>query len=280
MVDVAWFDTPAGGRLAWVGLGGDRGPTLVVLPGLSDGLLPLSEERARQALRAFPSLPFQIRMLSYGEHFDGPPTTAQLAADAAAFVEEHVSEPVAVTGHSMGGLVAQHLAADRPDLVSHLVLTATLAAPVESFVRRIQRWHDLVVDGKWRDFYRDAIVASYTGSELLKRKIALRVLGAKPVPHLVERHRQLAQACLAHDSSDVLERITAPALVIAGEQDDVVPSSASRDLAERLPHGQFVLFDHAAHGFPEQYPHRTYREVARFLDLDPDLSRKVLEDRS
>ena len=277
MVDLEWFDLPAGGRLPFVRLGGVTGPTMVVLPGLSDGLLPLSDDRARDALRPFPSLPFQIRLVSYRHPLDGAVSTQALAADVIAFVEGHVGTPVAVTGHSMGGLVAQHLASARPDLVTHLVMTATLAAPVTAFTRRIERWDDLVAGGHWRDFYRDAVSASYTGSELLKRRIALRVLGAKPVPDLAGRHHHLAQACLAHDARDDLADITSPTLVMAGERDPVVPPAASRALAEGIPDGRFVVLDHAAHGFPEQYPHRTYREVARFLDLDPDLARRVLE---
>lgn len=277
MVDLEWFDLPTGRRLPFVRLGGTSGPTMVVLPGLSDGLLPLSDDRARDALRPFRSLPFQIRMVSYRHPVDGAVSTQDLAADVIAFIEGHVAAPVAVTGHSMGGLVAQHLASSRPDLVTHLVMTATLAAPVTAFARRIERWDDLVAGGHWRDFYRDAISASYTGSELLKRRIALRVLGAKPVPDLVGRHHHLAQACLAHDTRDALSAISSPTLVMAGERDPVVPPAASRALAETIPDGRFVVLDHAAHGFPEQYPHRTYREVARFLDLDPDLSRRVLE---
>ena len=45
--------------------------------------------------------------------------------------EDHqsvVGQPVLVTAHSMGGMVAQWLAVRRPDLVRRLVLTATLAS--------------------------------------------------------------------------------------------------------------------------------------------------------
>lgn len=285
MLDLEWFDLPARRRpaarcrvrLPFVRLGGTAGPTMVVLPGLSDGLLPLSEDRARDALRSFRPLPFQIRMVSYRDPLDDAVSTEELAADVVAFIDGHVGAPVVVTGHSMGGLVAQHVASTRPDLVTRLVLTATLAAPVTAFARRIERWDDLVARGHWRDFYRDAVAASYTGSELLKRRVALRVLGAKPVPHRVGRHHSLAQACLAHDSRDALSNITPPTLVMAGERDPVVPPAASRSLADALPDARFVVLDHASHGFPEQYPHRTYREVARFLDLDHDLSRRILE---
>jgi len=164
--------------------------------------------------------------------------------------------------------------------VSTVELAADVVAFIEAFANRIERWDELVAAGRWRDFYRDAIAASYTGSELLRRRVALRVLGAKPVPHLVDRHRALAMACLRHDSRPTLGDVAAPTLVLAGARDAVVPAHASRALAEAIPNGTFVTLDHVAHGFPEQSPHRTYREVARFLDLDPALSRRILGESS
>ena len=58
-----------------------------------------------------------------------------LAASAAALIEAVApaagSEPVAVVGQGMGGMVAQELALRRPDLVQHLVLMCTTAAVQE-----------------------------------------------------------------------------------------------------------------------------------------------------
>lgn len=276
MTDAEWFTLRSGARMPFMVFGSDDERTVVALPGLSDGLLPLSEPHARQALKILADLPFQLVLLSYAHPLGEGITTRQLSRDAAEFLRSRRSRPVAVLGHSMGGMVAQHLAAEHPDLVSRLVLTATLAAPEPSFVAHLERWDRLVVNEEWRAFSREAITTSYTGSEVLRRRIALRVLGPHPAPHLASRHHALTQACLSHDSRAVLTDIQAPTLVLAGAEDPVVAPAAALRLAEEIPAAKFEVFEHASHGFPEQFPHRTFGAVAGHLGLDPNLSRRLL----
>jgi pimeloyl-ACP methyl ester carboxylesterase len=89
-----------------------------------------------------------------------------------------VDRPAWLFAHSMGAMVAQHLAVDRPDLVAGLALSATLARADDPFRAVLARWETLVVARRWRDFSLEALTASYTGSELLRRRIALRVTEA------------------------------------------------------------------------------------------------------
>lgn len=249
-------------------LGDPSGPTIVALPGLSDGLLPLSEPRARRLAASAPmrQIPFRVLALSHRHPVQAGTSTRELADDAAAFVDRVVGEPVVVTGHSMGGMVAQWLAARRPDLVAGLVLTATLARPDVGFRDTLERWQALVEAGAWRAFAADANAVSYTGSELLRRRLLLRLTRPDRAPHLVGRHRALTRACLEHDSREDLGRITCPTLVMAGVCDPVVAPSASRALADRIEGARFVALDRLAHGFPEQAPDRTFDEIAALMD--------------
>lgn len=269
-----WLELEDGGRMPWMELGDPSGPTIVALPGLSDGLLPLSEPRARRLATATPTrrLPFRVIALSHRHPVEGGTTTRDLADDAAAFVERVVGAPVVVTGHSMGGMVAQWLAARRPDLVHRLVLTATLARPDAGFRATLGRWQQLVEAGGWRAFAADANAVSYTGSELLRRRLLLRLTRPRPVPHLVERHRALTRACLQHDARHVLDRIACPTLVLAGACDPVVDPSSSRALADGIEDARFVVLDGLAHGFPEQSPNRTLAEVSALLGGDGEVA--------
>ncbi len=273
MADLQHYDVP-GGHLPWVAMGGRTGPgpVVVAIPGLSDGLHPLSEPGSIALLRdvAGNATGCRILSLSHRHPVDGA-TTATLAEDVARFVEDVVGHAVVVSAHSMGGMVAQHLAATRPDLVSHLVMTATLARPDDGFRRVLGRWQDLVERGRWRAFYADANACSYTGSELLRRRLLLRVTRPTASPHLVDRHVALTRAALSHDATDVLGRISSPTMVVAGARDRVVAPAASRDLAAAIPGARFAVLDRLAHGFAEQAPARMTALIAEHLDLDLDL---------
>lgn len=257
-------------HMPWLGLGGADTPVVVALPGLTDGLMPLSEERTRRGMRSVPheDLPFRLLLLSYRHPLGADTDTRDLAADVAAFIRDVVGHAVGVTGHSMGGMVAQWLAADHPELVTHLALTATAARPDQALCATLPRWLRLVEQGRWREFYADANTSSYRGSDLLRRQLLLRVSRAPAMPHLVDRHRVLTGACLSHDTVEVVGGIRCPTLVLAGSEDPVVGPAASRELAGAIPGADLEVLDGMAHGFPEQASRRTYRAVADLMGIE------------
>jgi pimeloyl-ACP methyl ester carboxylesterase len=245
------------------------GPPAVLVPGLTDGLMPVSEPLVRQLLQDAP-LPmdrFHCLMISHRHPALAPLTTQQLAHDVAALLERLVDRPAWLFAHSMGAMVAQHLAVDRPDLVAGLSLSATLARADDPFRRVLARWESLVVARRWRDFALDALTASYTGSELLRRRIALRVTRVPTYDDgLVERHRALTTACASHDASARLAAIRCPTLVLAGSRDEVCPPHHAEALAAAIPGARLEVFDGLGHGFPEQAPRRFARTVLRFIE--------------
>lgn len=263
----------------WIELGELRFPVLetgspdgapaVLVPGLTDGLAPVSSPATRQLLRDAP-LPmqrFRCLVVSHRHPAEAPLTTRQLAQDAAALLDELVGGPSWLFAHSMGAMVAQHLAVDRPDLVAGLVLSASLARADDAFREVLARWESLVTARRWRDFSRAALTASYTGSELLRRRVALRLT---PVPtygaELVARHRALTTACATHDAVDRLGGIACPTLVLAGGRDAVCPPRHAEELAAGIPGARLEVFAGLGHGFPEQAPRRFARTVLRFVD--------------
>lgn len=258
------------GMLSYVALGDPSGRTVVALSGLSDGLAPVTDDHARQAL---PQLPAQLRSLrflvfSYRDRLGPVTTTEELATDVADAIEQVCEPPVAVTGHSMGGMVAQHLAATRPDLVERLVLSATTACAGPQLRAVTERWDRLVTAGRWRAFYRDAIDTSFTGSDRVRRRLLLRLGSAPEAEDRVERHLALSAACRGHDSTTVLGDILCPTLVLAGELDPVIPVPSSRALAEAIPDATFEIFPGVGHGFPEQLWRRYIDRLVSFVTAE------------
>lgn len=262
------FALPDGGRLTWVELGDPDGAPLLLVPGLSDGLAPLWDQRA---LAALPPPPRELRhhrvlMVSHRDPAPAGVTTAELAGDLAAFLEAEVGAPATVSGHSMGAMVATHLAARRPELVTRLVLSAGVPSADDHLVGVLDDWDELVRAGRWRAFYREAIRNSFTGGDRRRRLVFLRLGSAPALDEHVDRHLALSQACRTHDATDVLDGIQAPTLVLAGGADPLTRAERAEELAAAIPDARLLVLPGLAHGFPEQAGKRYVRLVAGFLD--------------
>lgn len=268
-MEVSWWEATDGRRVPHTVMGsGDR--DVIALPGLTDGLLPLTMEECQAMLRRLPvaDLPFRLRMLSYPDPLPPTVTTPELADLAASWIEAVAAPPVVVVGHSMGGMVAQHLAVSRPDLVRRLVLTATLARPDEVFRERLRHWEGLLQRGQWQRYAVDALRVSFTGSALLRRLVAQRIVGAVDGTERLPRHLALSHACLHHDALDRLGDVVAPTLVLGGGADRLVRPDRVRELAEAVPGARLEVLPRLAHGFPEQDRRRVFRRIAEFADID------------
>ena len=70
----------------------------------------------------------------------------------------------------------------------------------------------------------------------------------------------------AHQTPYDLSRVRHPVQVGNGDQDKVVPSSNSVDLARHLPNAELVLYDDAGHGGMFQYQEAFVKKALEFLE--------------
>jgi pimeloyl-ACP methyl ester carboxylesterase len=252
--DISWFTLDDGARMPWIEFGPADGTPVIIVPGLTDGLGPVSEPAVAGAIHPPPAEWSQVRVLvvSHRHPMDGV-TTASLAADLAAFCDGALDQPPAlIAAHSMGAMVAMHLAVKRPELAPRLVLSAPAAAPDDELARHLEHWAELVTVGNWEAFARAACETAYTGQELERRLAAIDVFGPPPGTHLAERHLALTKAALDHDAMGLLEEVLQPTLLLGGTDDPVVTPDAVRRVHELMPNTEIAWFWGMAHGFPEQ----------------------------
>lgn len=185
-------------------------------------------------------------------------STRDFARDALAILDAVGIPRAHVYGHSMGGRVAQWLAADYPDRVGALILGATspgdrhglprseeaTAALSSSDPRAMQRL--CFVDG-WTDAHPDLAMS---GAPTPRDRRAFQM-------HLI--------ASTEHDAWDALPTIKAPTLVIHGSDDRLTLPGNAELIARRIPGARLHIVDGARHiywaGFPE-----AHRTVLRFVD--------------
>jgi pimeloyl-ACP methyl ester carboxylesterase len=220
-----------------------RGPVLLLLAGQANshrwwtGLRERFEDRFRVVT-------FDYRGTGGSRGPVGEWSTASFAEDAAQVLRSVTTEPAAVYGTSMGGRVAQFLAARHPGLVDRLVLACTSPGGRHAHERSPEVRRRLAdPDGRLRTlrelFYTDA----WTGDSHLFGDPTMSP----------EEARAHLRASNRHDAWDVLPRIEAPTLVLHGTDDRMVPAANAPLLAERIPNADLWLHAGGRHGFFDEF---------------------------
>jgi pimeloyl-ACP methyl ester carboxylesterase len=202
-----------------------------------------------------------------------PNTIEEMARNAVAFIRALGLEQVDLLGFSMGGMIAQVIAADEPQLVRKLILAGTGPAGGEGItkVTRLSHLDTLrglltLQDPKQFLFFTRTPNGRRAGKAFLARlkertdnrdkAISLRSYGAQ----LKAIHRWGQQP-----PAD-LSIIRQPVLVANGESDRMVPTSNSVDLARRLPDAELVVYPDAGHGGIFQFHQLFVDKALAFLE--------------
>jgi pimeloyl-ACP methyl ester carboxylesterase len=200
---------------------------------------------------------------------EGPYTAEQMAADAAAVLDDRGVDAAHVCGASMGGMIAQELAlAD--DRVASLTLLCTSpggddAAPTPPEVQ--EHIFSAPEDADPRERVRYLMEPAVSDGfyerepELVDRIVDWRLAGdATPTGREAQ-----AAAVAAFDASDRLGDLSVPTLVLHGTADRVLPVENADLLAELLPHAEVELFEGGPHLFFIEERERVNDRLRTFL---------------
>lgn len=251
--------TPDGAPIAVQESGSPDAPPLLLLAGQAnshawwDGLRSSFDD-------AFRVLTLDWRGTGGSRGEVGPWSTASFAADVAAVVDAVVAGPVTVYGTSMGGRVAQVLAARRPDLVARLVLACTSPGGPHALERGADVRRSLADPDPGRR--RAALRALFFTPAHPDTPEDDRLLG-DPSMSAAERRAHL-RASDGHDAWDLLPHVGAPTLVLHGEDDRMTPAGNAHLLAARIPDAEVAVLP-GRHGFFVEHAGRVTPVVRDFL---------------
>lgn len=204
-----------------------------------------------------------------------PRTIEAMAEDAVAFIEALGVEQVDLFGFSMGGMLAQVIAAEHPHLVRRMILAGTGAAGGEGITKVTRLSHlDSVrglltlQDPKQFLFFTRTPAGRRAGKAFLARLKERTVDRDKRIAV----RSYLAQLDAIHrwglQSPADLSVVRQPTLVANGESDRMVPTTNSVDLADRLPNAELVIYPDAGHGGIFQFHDQFVEKALAFLDDD------------
>ena len=178
----------------------------------------------------------------------GPPpySIEQWAGDTLRLMDHLEIGRVHLVGHSTGGAIAQVVAASHPDRIASLVLGGTWARPDARF-RRLFEFRARVLREMGPDAYED-LGLTLTLPAGLPPEITTRHF-SRHTPRDVVLAR--IDALLAHDAGDRLRHIRASTLVIAADDDVLVPCHLSGVIASEIRGARLHAFARGGHHFPQ-----------------------------
>ena len=239
---------------------GSGNKILIILPGLGDGLRTVKGTALPMALmyRMF-ARDFTVYAFSRKNDLPAGCSTRDMAQDLKRAMDNLSISKAHILGVSMGGMIAQHFAADFPEAVDKLVLAVTCARPNPILTASIAEWKALARSGDHTAFMDSNLKLIYSDPYYQKNKGLIPIIGKLTKPESYDRFLIQAEACLTHDAYVRLPEIKSPTLVIGGMQDRALGGEASREIAARIPGAQLHMYPQWGHGL--------YEEAGDFNDL-------------
>jgi pimeloyl-ACP methyl ester carboxylesterase len=262
-------------RLCYERFGNEADPPMLLIMGLGTQMIGWPDDFCQQlADRGFHVVRFDNRDIGHSTRIHGrPPTARQLitrridpvlydltdmAGDAAGLLRELQIAPAHIVGASMGGMIAQTLAARHPNDVRSLVSIMSNTG---------SRWQGQPAFGIYRYLLRAG--PTDRAGYIEHSTHVFEAIGSRGLPFDKERvrdmlarsydrghdpagpGRQLGAIIASGDRTQELHTIRAPTLVIHGSKDRMVAKSGGKATARAIPGARLEIIEGMGHDLPE-----------------------------
>ena len=239
---------------------------LVILPGLSDGLATV---KGKALILSLPYRKFfrdyTVYMFSRKNDMPEGYSIREMADEQARAMKDLGITRAYLLGVSQGGMIAQYMAIDYPEMVKKLILAVT-APNANAVVREcVSGWIDMVKRGDHTALMVDTAQKMYSEKYLQKNRKYLSLLAGFTKPRSYDRFLRNAYAILGFDCRSELSKIGCPTLIIAGSDDHTVGNEAAAELAGAIAGSELYVYEGLGHGLYEEAKD-FYERVREFCD--------------
>ena len=235
------------------------GPAVLAIQGvgvIGRGWLPQVDALSHQ----FTFITFDNRGIGASQRGNGALTIERMAHDALAIVDAAGLDRVHVVGHSMGGLIAQHLALTNRERVKSLALLCTFGDGARA-TRLSVRMLALALGSRigTRAMRRNGMLRMIMPAGYTRQvdPVALaRDLGDLFGRDLADQPAIISEQLRAMSRYSALSRLSElsgiPTLVVSARHDPIAPPALGQEIASRIGGARYVEFDDASHAVPIQ----------------------------
>ncbi len=184
----------------------------------------------------------------------------QLAFDVAGFITLQKIGPCCVAGLSMGGYVAQELASESHELLSHLILLDTKAESDNPDAQNKRNEMAAIAREQGAKAVADQMMP-----KMLSRNHSAAVEGKLRTIMESQRPETIASACIAMRDRETylptLEKMSIPVDIIVGEEDAISSPELMRFMHERINYGRMFEIPGAGHLSPMENPQAVAKAI-------------------
>jgi pimeloyl-ACP methyl ester carboxylesterase len=191
------------------------------------------------------------RRITSGEGIDPPYTMEDMAQDVIALMDKLTIDSAHIVGISMGGFIAQLLAAKYPPRVLSMTSIMSGSGPVDptliDALWTARRSREAVIQ-EWIEYVRQFGSKKYFEGDEYSRRIAAAAFDRCYSPD--GANRQLLAIFSKKTTVDWVRTISVPTLVIHGADDLLIPPAKGKETADLIPNATFQLIDGMGHDIP------------------------------
>lgn len=250
---------------------GNNSEKLVIIPGLSDGLVEptkLSSNNIQKAMYKMYNVyedNYEIYVISRKRNLEEGTCIEDMADDYFSLFNLLNFQKINLMGVSQGGMISQYLAAKYPEIIKKLILVVTAPTSKYYTANLVKKWKKLAEENEVKKLMKDTILKTYSENKILKMKLLIPIITMtiKNIPN--ERFIRQAEAIINFDATQVLRKIKSPTLIASGEMDKICGPNSGYLLNEKIKNSELKIFEGQSHAIFEEEKEKFNKLVLDFL---------------